>query len=681
MNISPQAAWRSETDADGIAWLTFDLPGKTANVLSRSTLIEFDGIVRSLAAKPPRGVVIRSGKPSGFIAGADIEEFQQLESEAQGVEMVRAAHRVMAAVEELPCPTVAIIDGFALGGGFELALACRYRIGVKGEKFSIGLPEVMLGIHPGFGGTVRAVRRAGVRVAMEMMLTGKTLRADKAIRAGFLDRLVFPADAEATARALIRNPPKSRKPPLLDRILSWPLLRGIVKTQLLAQVRAKARPEHYPAPYAIIDLWVKHGARGAQAYEAEARSIAHLMMGATSRNLVRVFFLQERLKGLGGKTRQPIERVHVVGAGVMGGDIAAWCAQRGLNVTLQDRELKFIQPAMQRAREGFEKRLRDAGKAAELMTRLTPDVKGDGVPGADVIIEAIFENADAKHELFARIEPRMKAGAVLATNTSSIMLEQLDDKLPDPGRLVGVHFFNPVAQLPLVEIVRGEASNDDSVQKAIAFTRRIDKLPLPCRSAPGFLVNRVLVPYFSEAFFALQEGVSMETIDEVAVRFGMPVGPVELADVVGLDVCRHVGEIVSNALDRPKPDSTRIDALIAAGKLGRKTGEGFYVWRDGKAVKPPGAHAEPPADLEDRLMLALANECAAVLREGIVADADLIDAGVIFGSGFAPFRGGPLSYARSRGIDAVVARLGELTKRHGPRFTPDEGWSMLRSAP
>jgi 3-hydroxyacyl-CoA dehydrogenase/enoyl-CoA hydratase/3-hydroxybutyryl-CoA epimerase len=681
MNTSSQAAWRSETDADGIAWLTFDLPGKSANVLSRGTLIEFDGIVRSLAAKPPRGVVIRSGKSSGFIAGADIEEFQQLESEAQGVEMVRAAHGVMAAVEALPCPTVAIIDGFALGGGLELALACRYRIGVKGEKFSIGLPEVMLGIHPGFGGTVRAVRRAGVRVAMEMMLTGKTLRADKAIRAGFLDRLVFPADAEATARALIRNPPKPRKPPLLDRILSWPLVRGIVKKQLLAQVRAKARPEHYPAPYAIIDLWVKHGARGAKAYEAEARSIAHLMMGATSRNLVRVFFLQERLKGLGGKTRQPIERVHVVGAGVMGGDIAAWCAQRGLNVTLQDREMKFIQPALQRAREGFEKRLHDAGKAAELMTRLTPDVHGEGVPGADVIIEAIFENADAKHELFARVEPRMKSGAILATNTSSIMLEQLDDRLPDPGRLVGVHFFNPVAQLPLVEIVRGEASNDASVQQAIAFTRRIDKLPLPCRSAPGFLVNRVLVPYFAEAFFALQEGISTETIDEVAMRFGMPVGPVELADVVGLDVCKHVGEIVSNALNRPKPDSTRIDALIAAGKLGRKKGEGFYVWRDGKAVKAPGPHAEPPADLEDRLMLALANECAAVLREGIVADADLIDAGVIFGSGFAPFRGGPLTYARNRGIDALVARLGELTKRYGPRFTPDEGWSKLRTAP
>jgi len=297
-----------------------------------------------------------------------------------------------------------------------------------------------------------------------------------------------------------------------------------------------------------------------------------------------------------------------------------------------------------------------------------------------VVIEAIFENADAKHELFARVEPRMKPDAILATNTSSIMLEQLDDQLPDPGRLVGVHFFNPVSQLPLVEIVRGEHSSEASIQRAIAFTRKIDKLPLPCRSAPGFLVNRVLVPYLYEAMFAFQDGIPIETIDEAALRYGMPMGPVELADVVGLDVCKHVGDIVSAALNRQKPDTSRIDALIAARKLGRKTGEGFYVWRDGKAVKPAGPPPEPPKDLEDRLILSLANECAAVLREGIVADADLIDAGVIFGSGFAPFRGGPLTYARTRGIDAVVARLTELARAYGPRFAPDEGWSAIRDA-
>ncbi|MDF3020974.1 MAG: 3-hydroxyacyl-CoA dehydrogenase / enoyl-CoA hydratase / 3-hydroxybutyryl-CoA epimerase [Steroidobacteraceae bacterium] len=682
MNSATPRAWVLTTDADGIAWLSFDKPGTSTNVLSRDALVELDAHLQALRAQSPRGLVIRSAKASGFIAGADVKEFVQLSSADQAYELVRAAQKILDNLEAFPCPTVAIIHGFALGGGFELALACRYRVGVKGDKFSVGLPEVMLGIHPGFGGTVRAVRRAGMSTAMEMMLTGKTLRADKAYRAGFVDRLVYPADAEAAARELIIRQPRQRKPRLMDRVLSWPLVRGLVRKKLVAQVRAKARPEHYPSPYAIIDLWTKHGARGDAAYEAEARSIADLMVGDTSRNLVRVFLLQERMKSLGlkdqsGKTRHRVERVHVVGAGVMGGDIAAWCAQRGLNVTLQDRELKFIEPALKRAREGFEKRLRDATKAGELMARLTPDVAGDGVPGADVILEAIFENADAKHELFARVEPRMKDGAILATNTSSIMLEQLDDQLPDPAKLVGIHFFNPVSQLPLVEIVRGETTSEESVQKAIAFTRRIDKLPLPCKSSPGFLVNRVLVPYLYEAMFAAAEGIPIEVIDEAALRYGMPVGPVELADVVGLDVCKHVGDIVSGALNRQKPDTSKLDALLAAKKLGRKSGEGFYVWKDGKAVKKPGPVADPPADLEDRLILALANECAAVLREGIVEDADLIDAGCIFGSGFAPFRGGPLTYARKRGVDNVVARLQEFSKKYGPRFNPDNGWSQV----
>jgi 3-hydroxyacyl-CoA dehydrogenase/enoyl-CoA hydratase/3-hydroxybutyryl-CoA epimerase len=679
MNTSAAAAWAREVDADGIAWLTFDKPGSSTNVLSRDALLELDSHLKALASTTLRGLVIRSAKTSGFIAGADVKEFVALNDAAQAEEMVRSAQAVIAVIEALPCPTVAIINGFALGGGFELALACRYRVGIKGDNFSIGLPEVMLGIHPGFGGTVRAVRVGGVRAAMQMMLTGKTLRADQARRAGFVDRLVFPADAEATARELISRQPKRRKAPWLDRLLSLPLLRGLVRRQLIAQVRSRARPEHYPSPYAIIDLWSRFGARGERAYAAEAHSIANLMVGETSRNLVRVFLLQDRLKNLGGKAKVPLARVHVVGAGVMGGDIAAWCAQRNLNVTLQDRELKFIEPALKRAREGFEKRFKDADKAAQLMTRVTADVAGDGVPGADVVIEAIFENVAAKHELFARLEPRMNANAILASNTSSIMLEQLDDNLPDPGRLVGIHFFNPVAQMPLVEIVRGAASSDDAFQKAIAFTRRIDKLPLPCKSAPGFLVNRVLVPYLYEAMFALQDGIPLETIDEAALRYGMPMGPVELADVVGLDVCKHVGDIVSAALNRQKPDTSRLDALIAAKKLGRKSGEGFYVWKDGKAVKSSAPVAAPPPDLEDRLILALANECAAVLREKIVADADLIDAGVIFGSGFAPFRGGPLTYARKRGVDAVVARLTELSRAHGPRFTPDKGWSELRA--
>ena len=675
----PSNAWTIERDAEGIAWLTLDRPDSSANTLSRDVLVELDTLLVQLVESPPVGVVITSGKSSGFVAGADIKEFTSLSSPSMAYAMVAGGQRVLDHLEALACPTVAAIHGFALGGGLEVALACRYRVAVGDERLQLGLPEVLLGIHPGFGGTVRTVRLIGVRAAMDMMLTGKSLRADKALRLGLVDKLV-PTRNElaAAARQLVLEAPPPHRPPLLERTLSWPLLRAFVRPKILAQIRARARAEHYPAPYAILDLWSKYGARGMAAYEAEAQSISQLFMSASSRGLVRVFLLQDRLKALAGKGLQQIERVHVVGAGVMGGDIAAWCAQRGLQVTLQDRAMEFIVPALQRAEATFAKRITDPEKRAAVKARLRADVAGDGVPDADVVIEAIFENLDAKRELYARLEPRMKATAILASNTSSIKLELLAEKLVRPSRLVGLHFFNPVAQMPLVEIIQSQVSAADAVQCALAFARKIDKLPLPCRSSAGFVVNRVLVPYLHEAMYAAAEGLPYEVIDQAALNFGMPAGPVELADVVGLDVCQHVGEIVTAALHRASPDLTKLAALIASKKLGRKTNEGFYVWRDGKAVKPPLAGRKPPDDLADRLILALLNECVACLREGIVADEDLLDAGIVFGTGFAPFRGGPLHYARSRGVESVVVRLRELAAAYGPRFAPDAGWELLR---
>ncbi len=435
----------------------------------------------------------------------------------------------------------------------------------------------------------------------------------------------------------------------------------------------KARREHYPAPYAIVDLWRKHGASPRTGYEAEAQSVARLVCTPTSRNLVRLFFLQERLKGLGGKDVPADGHVHVVGAGVMGGDIAAWCALRGFTVTLQDRGMEYVQPALERARAFFDKRSREPGKADATMGRLRADVAGNGVESADIVIEAIYENADAKRELYAALEPRLKSGALLATNTSSLMLETLVDKLAEPARLVGLHFFNPVAQMPLVEVIESQVTSAQAKATALAFTRAIDKLPLPCRSAPGFLVNRVLMPYMSEAMLIAQEGVPFATIDAAAVRFGMAMGPIELADTVGLDVCLHVGKILSAAFGGPAPEA--VAPLVEAGKLGRKTGQGLYEWRDGKAVKPATNAQAEPDDLVDRLILPLVNEAMAVLREGVVADADLVDAGIVFGTGFAPFRGGPLRYASERGIEQVVARLQELELRYGSRrFHPDPGW-------
>lgn len=677
--MTEQSAWKTERDADGILWLTLDKPGTSTNVLSQSVLEELDALLRPLESQPPRGLIIRSGKANGFIAGADVREFTGLKSVEQARTLARAGQKVLDRIESLPCPTVAAIHGFALGGGLELALACRYRVAVLDERLALGLPEVQLGIHPGFGGTVRTVRLLGVRPAMQMMLTGRTIRADQALRMGLVDKLVLPELLESEARNTVLHPPPQRTAPLSDRLLNLAPVRPVLKGALTRQVAARVRKEHYPAPYALIDLWARHGGKGPKAYEAEASSVAELFFTDTSRNLVRVFLLQDRLKALGAKGAEHVQHVHVVGAGVMGGDIAAWCALRGFTVTLQDRSAELVEPALKRAEELFNRRVRDPAARNAVRERLTADVEGAGVGRADVVIEAIFENLDAKRSLYGSLEPRMKPQAWLATNTSSLQLEPLAAGLSRPERLVGLHFFNPVAQMPLVEIVHSAQTDSEVVQGATAFARRLDKLPLPCRSAPGFVVNRVLMPYLHEAMFAAQEGIPLAVIDETATRFGMPMGPVELADVVGLDVAAHVGRIIAEELGRAPPDVSRLDALVAAGKLGRKSGEGFYVWKDGKPAKPAAAGAKAPEDLADRMILALVNECVACLRERVVDEADLIDAAVIFGTGFAPFRGGPLHYARSRGVKAVVARLEELAARHGPRFRPDEGWSLLMS--
>jgi 3-hydroxyacyl-CoA dehydrogenase/enoyl-CoA hydratase/3-hydroxybutyryl-CoA epimerase len=671
----PSKHWRLETDTGGVATLTFDLQGASTNTLGSEPMRELGERIAEIESTGPRAVVVCSAKDNGFVAGADITEFGRLNDLEQAYRLVRAGQEVFDRLARLPMPTVAALHGFALGGGLELALACRYRVAADDGKLSLGLPEVQLGVHPGFGGTVRTPQLVGASAALDMMLTGKSLRAPEALKIGLVDRLVPRAGLLQAARDLALARPSRRRPGLAQSALCWPLVRGFVASQARKQVARRARPEHYPAPYAIIDLFARHGASGAAAYEAEARSIARLFLSEQSRNLVRVFFLQNRMKALGGKSARKVAHVHVVGAGVMGGDIAAWCASRGLTVTLQDREMKYVEPALARAREFFTKRARDPAKAAEMAARLVADVEAAGVPRADLVIEAIFENADAKRALYAQLEPRMKPDAILATNTSSIVLEELAQGLADPGRLVGLHFFNPVAKMMLVEIIRSTGTREAVVEDALAFTRRLDKLPLPCRSSPGFVVNRVLMPYMTEAMLAADEGVPLALIDRAAVEFGMPMGPIELADTVGLDVAAHVGKILADAFGLPVPRGTA--ELLAVGHVGRKSGRGYYAWQDGKPLKP-AAEGRAPEDLTDRLVLQYLNEAVACLRERVVEDADLLDAGMIFGTGFAPFRGGPLHYARARGVPAIVARLEELAAKYGPRFKPDDGWSALR---
>jgi 3-hydroxyacyl-CoA dehydrogenase/enoyl-CoA hydratase/3-hydroxybutyryl-CoA epimerase len=399
-------------------------------------------------------------------------------------------------------------------------------------------------------------------------------------------------------------------------------------------------------------------------------------MTPASRNLVRVFFLQERLKKLAG-TKSGIRRVHVVGAGIMGGDIAAWCALRGLDVTLQDRELKFIEPALARAGKLFERKLRQQQAIDAATARLRADPDGSGVATADLVIEAVFEDLKVKQDVYTRLEEKLRPGVVLATNTSSIPLEDLSGCLREPGRLIGMHFFNPVAKLPLVEIIAALSSAPEALAAGTAFAREIGKLPVPCRSHPGFLVNRILAPYMGEAMELAREGVPLARIDQAATEFGMPVGPIELADSVGLDVASHVARILAPVLGRgPAPE---VDELVRQGHLGLKTGQGFYTYRDRTPVRPELEWGTADPEVQDRLIYSMLNEAAACLQDGVVSDPDLVDAGVIFGTGFAPFRGGPLNYARGLGIPAVEARLQKLAAEHGPRFTPSPGWSQLRN--
>jgi 3-hydroxyacyl-CoA dehydrogenase/enoyl-CoA hydratase/3-hydroxybutyryl-CoA epimerase len=666
--------WTLERDSDGIAWLTLDRRDASANSLSRAVMEQLEAHLSVLNAQPPKGLVLTSGKAGGFIAGADIREFVGVQTPEQAYDMIRQGQQVLDRLAALPCPTVAAIGGFALGGGLEVALACRYRVIADDSSITLGFPEVQLGVHPGLGGTVRAVQLAGPVAAMDLMLTGRSIRPKKALEMRLVDRVVEPSKLKDSAKQLALNPPTPASASVKDRMLNSALLRPLLAAQMRKQVAKRARADHYPAPYALIDLWRVFGGKGAAALEAEARSMSELLCTSTSRNLVRVFFLQERLKSSAKSSDRPAQHVHVVGAGVMGGDIAAWCAARGLTVTLQDRGVEYVKPALDRARAFFDKRYPDKTKADETMARLSADVEGKGVATADVVIEAIFENLDAKRDLYARLEPKMKPDALLATNTSSIVLEQLAEKLARPPRLVGLHFFNPVSRMPLIEVIRSAMAEPQSIQRALAFSRQIDKLAIPCQSSPGFLVNRVLMPYLGEAVRAVEEGVPLALIDRAAESFGMPMGPIELADVVGLDVIMSVGKVFFQDVAAPKT----LVKLVEQKKLGKKTGAGFYTWQDGKPQKPQAQEREPPEALQDRLILALVNEAVAVLREHVVDDADLVDAGVIFGAGFAPFRGGPLQYARNRGIDAVIARLEALESVYGERFRPDPGWQLLR---
>ncbi len=628
-------------DEHDLLWLDLDVAGKSVNVLSPAVLDEIGAACEEIHRSGAAGLVIHSSKPSGFVAGADIGHFRDVRDQRQALAFILRGQEIFAQYERLPMPTLVIVHGFCLGGGLEWALACDYRIACDAPRTRIGLPEVKLGIHPGFGGSVRSIRLLGVLPAMNLMLTGRAVGGHQAKKLGLVDESLPERSLHNAARSILRRRPPRRKAPWYGGLLESSPLRPLVAGALRRQVGKKADPRHYPAPYALIDLWARHGSHDPAMYRAEAESVARLIVGETAKNLVRVFFLQERLKGLGDRSLTQPRHVHVVGAGVMGGDIAAWCVMQGMTVTLQDTREEALARAVGRAAGQFGKRYRhDRFARQRAIDRLVPDREGWGIARADLVIEAVFEDLAVKQSIFREVEARARDDAILATNTSSIPLAEIAAVMERPERLVGLHFFNPVAKMPLVEVVFDPDSTSATERaRAASVTRHLHKLPLPVKSAPGFLVNRILMPYLMEAVECHEEGIPAVVIDRAATDWGMPMGPLALADTVGLDICQHVGRILGEKMGLEVPD--RLDAMVAKGWLGKKSGQGFYLYRNGKAV--PREKGDWDGDrelLQQRLIGRLVDEARRCLDEGIVEDADLLDAGLIFGTGYAPFRGG-----------------------------------------
>ena len=670
--------WDLTHDESNIAWLTIDRQDTSVNTLNEEVMRELAHIIDYLEQHIPEALVIQSAKKTGFIVGADIEQFQKIKTAEEATQLIRSGQDIFNKLSALKCPTIALIKGFCLGGGLELALACRYRIAIDTKETRLGLPEVKLGIHPGWGGTIRLPQLIGAPKAMDLILTGRMLRAKPAQKMGLINAAVPERLAMEAIKHFALNPPKLKKSKLI-MMTNSSLIRPLLGKMFYRQLNKKIKREHYPAPFKVVDNWIEQGVDSKQAYIQEAQSIGQLIVTPTARHLVKIFFLQERLKNLGKKSNFKLQHVHVIGAGTMGGDIAAWCAIKGYQVTLQDQKPEWIGPAIKRAHQLAKKRLKAPHEITQALDRLMPDVLGEGIEKADVIIEAVTEKLEIKQQLFAQLEARAKPNALLATNTSTIPLEEIALSLKNSSRLVGIHFFNPVSMMPLVEVIYSKNTEEKIIHQASAFVKQIDKLPIPVKSSPGFLVNRILLPYMLEAVTLLEEGVSGPMIDKAAVEFGMPMGPIELADVVGLDICLAALEKLSGHLGTPVP--IQLKSLVEQKRLGKKTNHGFYEYKNGKPQKGKlPKNVVIPKDIIDRLSLRMVNEAVACLREEIVSDGDLLDAGAVFGFGFPPFRGGPIQYIHTEGLIKLKDQLNTLEKRYGQRFIKDKGWDELSVA-
>jgi 3-hydroxyacyl-CoA dehydrogenase/enoyl-CoA hydratase/3-hydroxybutyryl-CoA epimerase len=679
-------------DADSVCTLTFDRAGSTANVFDRATLEELDAHIAALEKLPLlRGVILASAKDKIFVAGADLHEFVRDPNPKILGGIVDLGHRVFNRLHHLPSPSVAAIHGVCLGGGCELALACDWRVGSDGKETKIGLPETQLGILPAWGGSVRLPALIGLPAALGLILTGRQLAGVPAKKIGLLDELTHPEYLLAAARKLIE---RGKRPAPAFRAAHLPIARQFVARKARADVMAKTRG-HYPAPLKAIEVCTAALGLSADAgFELEKTAFLDLIRTPACRSLLSIFFLQERAKKLAPPVAAeplPVRRVAVVGAGVMGAGIAQWASARGLPVTLKDvapdalaRGLRTIETLFT---EAAKKRAFTPAEAAAGFNRVTPVYAAVPLTGVDLVVEAAVEKLEAKQAIFRDLEKHARADTVLATNTSALSIDAIAAPLSHPERVVGIHFFNPVNRMQLVELVRGPRTSATTLATALQFTKAIGKLPVIVNDSPGFLVNRILMPYLVESVRLFREGHAPAQIDRLMLDFGMPMGPLRLADEVGLDVAQHVAQDLARRLPNPMPADDTLPQLITKGWLGKKSGCGFYVHAKGaKSVANPGLSTlftPPPAtryssDAEcvDRLVLIMINEAARCLAEGVVAAPEDVDFGMILGTGWAPFRGGPLRHADSLGTVAIVARLDRLAREVGPHFAPCD---LLRS--
>ena len=634
--------WLANIDEDGIAWLYLQTVGKSVNVLNNAVMTELECLLDRLENnKDLRGVALLSGKKGGFVYGADIHEFETLKTASEVANHMLYVHGLFNRIEALPVPSCVGVDGIAVGGGLEIALTFDRLFITSSSKTKLGFPEVNLGIMPGYGGSGRAYGRIGTKAVLDMMVSGRPIGSIDAIKTGLADELVDkPDDLEKSMREWIIG--CNGEKPIFTELETAADATAIAaaKDKYLKRLRS----DHTPAPAAIIEHVENFGHDKSAMSASEIDVFPNLMVSSASKNLRRVFYLTDAVRK-SARGESGIKRMHVVGAGVMGGDIAAIGAMAGLDVTLTDMNDAAIVCAIARAKKLFERRLKSDEKVALALARLRTDLDGNGATDADLIIEAVAEKLEVKQAVFKNLEAVSKASAILATNTSAIPLEDIATALNGPERLIGLHFFNPVPVLPLVEVIWSKYSDPEIVSRGMQFAGQIGKMPVRCKSAPGFLVNRALLPYIFKAIEAVAGGEKADHIDEALVDFGMPMGPIELADQIGLDVCLDVGIV----LGMPPATKALLDEKCRTGTIGRKSGSGFYEWDGNRAIR---AHqSKDPrvmAAIAKNMLAPMIEECRKAVDENVVDTADSADAGMIFGIGFPGFRGGPLNWSKEQ---------------------------------